>query len=477
MLSSTRLQAMRDGQDPSETTLTDTDQRRGATETPGVVAPHLFVALDCDHPEAGASRHSLANIDRVLLARGPARRFERSFDGSERVLTIRIPDPRASSRHATLERNGATFALRDLDSRNGTRLNGSPVTALTALDDGDLVQLGHTILLYREAISFPLEEPADADSTSHKASTPLATILPSLARKASSLERVGRSATPVLILGETGAGKEVLARAIHRISERKGEFVAVNCGALPAPLVEGQLFGHVRGAFSGAVGSAPGLIRSADAGTLLLDEIGDLPQPAQAALLRALQEQEVVALGDVRPVKVDFRLVAATNRPLDDLVTNGEFRRDLFARLTGFTFLLPPLRDRREDIGLLLATFAAERKLRLTPAAGCCLLAYDWPLNVRELRKAIDVSATIAGGEAIDVVHLPPEIVAHTQSASPRDRAPTPADPLRERLLASLARHEGNVSGVAREFGKARMQIQRWIRRFGVDPRSFHRGK
>jgi transcriptional regulator with PAS, ATPase and Fis domain len=301
----------------------------------------------------------------------------------------------------------------------------------------------------------------------------LVTIEPHLARRAVALGRVARSNAPVLLLGETGTGKEVLARAIHRLSGRRGTFVAVNCGALPATLVEAQLFGHVRGAFSGAAGDAPGLLRSADGGTLLFDEIGDLPGPAQAALLRVLQENEVVPLGATRPIPIDLRIVAATHRPLGELVARGEFRSDLFARLAGLTFLLPPLRERREDIGALVAAFASKMPIRLTPEAGRAILLYDWPLNVRELHRALEVAVALSDGEVIDVAHLPPAVAACASRPIPRPEEVSGEGLLQEKLTLAFARHGGNVSAVAREFGKGRMQVQRWMRRFGIDPRSF----
>jgi transcriptional regulator with AAA-type ATPase domain len=459
----------------AEETLSETEGRCIATSAPDVLAPHLFVALECDRPQAGVTRHSLANIDRVLLARGSVRESDRSFEGGERTLTVRIPDARMSSRHASLLREGINFAALDLDSRNGTLVNGTRIVAPTLLADGDLIQVGHTILRYRVAVSVPLGEPADVDSAKVKQMGPLATIDPSLARRGEVLGRVAASLSPVLLLGETGTGKEVLARAIHRLSGRSGPFVAINCGALPATLLEAQLFGHVRGAFSGALTDSPGLLRSADRGTVLLDEIGDLPAPAQAALLRALQEHEVLPVGGVRPVKVDLRILAATHRPLEKLVASGEFRSDLFARLAGFTFSLPPLRSRPEDIGLLVADFVKGRKICFTTGAGRAVLSHDWPLNIRELYQALAVAATLAGEQAIDVAHLAPavpECVAHRPSPTP---SLAPHDPLREQLIASLARHDGNISAVARELGKARMQVRRWTRRFGIDPCSFRR--
>jgi transcriptional regulator with AAA-type ATPase domain len=475
MLPSRPVPARPSAERSAEETLTDTDGRRGPATDSDVVAPHLFVVLECARPDAGVARHSLANIDRVALGRGSVRSSERAFDGNFRNLSLRIPDPRISSQHACILREGAAFSVLDLGSRNGTRVNGVRVVGPTALADGDLMQLGHAMLRYRASVTVPLGEPADVDSAKDDSPRALDTVDPSLARQGALLGRVARSTVPVLLLGETGTGKEVLARAIHRLSERKGPFVAINCGALPATLLEAQLFGHVRGAFSGAVADAPGLLRSADGGTVLLDEIGDLPGPAQAALLRALQEHEVVPVGGVRPIKIGIRIVAATHRPLEKLVACGDFRSDLFARLAGFTFRLPPLRERREDIGLLIAAFGKERAIRLKPSAARALLCHDWPLNVRELRQTLHLASALADEGAIDVQHLPPAIAASTVRSSRVMSAIAPPDALRERLIDCLARSGGNVSDVARDFGKARTQVQRWLKRYGIDARSFRK--
>src|SRR5207302_1217977 len=189
--------------------------------------------------------------------------------------------------------------------------------------------------------------------------------------------------------GETGTGKEVIARAIHAASRRPGAFVAVNCGALAPNLVESELFGHKKGAFSGATEDHNGLVRAADKGTLLLDEIGDLPVPTQAALLRVLQQREVLPLGTTKPMPVDLRVVAASHRDLEAEVGAGRFREDLWSRLAGYTAQLPALRDRREDLGLLVAALLARlvqtRPIRFTSEAGLALVQYDWPRNVREL--------------------------------------------------------------------------------------------
>jgi transcriptional regulator of acetoin/glycerol metabolism len=456
-----------------EETLQDAQGRRKLARAPEILVPHLFVALDCDRPNAGVARYSLANVDRVLIGRGSARGSVRSFEGGARLLTISIPDACVSSRHATIVRDGIDFTAVDLDSRNGTRVNGCALGEQTRLADGDLVQIGHTILRYRTAVSVPVGEAEDLDLALVDDANVLPTVDPSLARHASALQRVARSKVPVLLFGETGTGKEVLARRVHRLSGREGPFVAVNCGAIPENLVEAQLFGHVRGAFSGAVAGALGLLRSADGGTLLLDEIGDLPLTAQVALLRALQEQEVVPIGSVRSIKIDFRIVAATHQPLEQLVARGEFRSDLFARIAGFAFHLPPVRARREDIGQLVAALTRGERISLTPDAGRALLDYDWPLNVREIHQALDVAASLASERVIEVGDLPPAVAQFRSSALKTMPTTSRPDWLQTQLTASLTRHRGNISEVAREFGKARMQVQRWMKRFGMNADSF----
>jgi transcriptional regulator of acetoin/glycerol metabolism len=461
---------VRSNGDPEDETLTDDQQR--VRESKEVVAPQLTIALECDRPGTGPARHSLANIDEVVLGRGRARSYRRSFDGATRTLQIRVPDAHMSGQHARLVRCGTQFALADEGSHNGTRLNGTRIDAMTDLCDGDLVEAGHTLFRFRAAVSVPLGEHADVDASAIEAPL-LATLDAGLAKRIAGLDRIARSPVPVLLLGETGTGKEVLARAIHRQSQRTGPFVAVNCGALPASLVEAQLFGHVRGAFSGADDHAPGLFRSAHRGTLLLDEIGDLSPAGQTALLRVLQEHEVVPVGGTQPIKIDLRVVAATHRPLERLVAGGQFRSDLFGRLAGFRFSLPPLRERLDDVGLLIAALLPDRHLRLTTAAGRALLRWKWPLNARELRQALGAAAALADEGWIDLAHLPSEIAA---SAAPEPRRSIPTlthDPLADELISALARHHGNISEVAREMRKARAQIQRWLRRFAIDATSF----
>jgi transcriptional regulator with PAS, ATPase and Fis domain len=281
-------------------------------------------------------------------------------------------------------------------------------------------------------------------------------------------------------LGETGTGKELLARALHSDSKRTGPFVAVNCGALPSALVESLLFGHVRGSFSGAVRDEVGLIRSAEKGTLFLDEIGDFPLPAQASLLRVLQEREVLPVGGTRAARVDLRVVCATHRELDACVTAGSFRADLLARLDGFRRTIPPLRDRREDLGLLVATLLSklvpgnENAVSFEPSAARALASYDWPGNVRELEQTLSRALALHPDGCIGrlALGLNPRLASPHQEN--RDRVFNEQETqLRARLRDELGRYQGNVSQVARAMGKARTQVQRWIRRFGLDPEAY----
>lgn len=228
------------------------------------------------------------------------------------------------------------------------------------------------------------------------------------------VEKLARSRAPVLLLGESGTGKEVLARAIHQSSGR-GEFVPIDCGALVGPLMETELFGHTRGAFTGAAEAKKGLVELADAGTAFFDEIGDLRLDMQVKLLRLLQEREFRPVGSLHWRKLDIRVMAATHRHLAQEVASGNFRQDLYYRLKVITLRLPPLRERKQDIPLLLDHFLAQRGIQLsfTKAAMEAMLSYDWPGNVRELQNCVDSAAAFHSGPVLDVPDLPSTVQAH----------------------------------------------------------------
>jgi transcriptional regulator with GAF, ATPase, and Fis domain len=388
-----------------------------------------------------------------------------------------------SSTHARLEGALGKWKISDAGSKNGVRINNRMVSE-HSLVSGDLIELGHTLFLYEETPHGT--GPDDYDAATEREIAPgLATLVPALAADFDKLARLAPTTVPILVLGETGTGKEVVARAIHALSERAGKFVGVNSSAIPSALLESELFGSTRGAYSGSVVDRPGLVRSADRGTFFLDEIGDLPMPSQAAFLRVLQEQRVRPVGGTDTVQVDVRLVSATNRDVEGLVREGRFREDLFARIAGFRVTLPPLRERKVDLGLLvgalLARIAGPRASSVTFSLEAAreLYAYRFPLNVRELENWLATAVALAAEGPIRPDHLPDpvdfgEAPSSPESSSPVER-PLSADQLahREEVAALLREHRGNVSAAARAAGKARNQIQRWIKRYGLDPEDF----
>ena len=455
------------------------------TESPGAglapLKPHLFLVLEADRPGAGGARYALEGVDEVLIGRGPKRAAERGTFEGRRRLTVRVPGQWMSSAHTRLVLEKDGWVVEDAGSKNGTFLRGDRIDRARS-GDGDLIDAGRTFFALRAALPTPGPFARDTDWAELELLSPgLRTLLPDTAERLEALARVMSSNVSVLLFGESGTGKELLARAVHERSKRAGSFVAVNCGALPGALVESLLFGHVRGAFSSAVRDEPGLVRSAAGGTLFLDEIGDLPLPAQASLLRILQEREVLPVGGTRAVPVDLRVVSATHRPLDALAARGAFRADLLARLDGFRHTVPPLRSRREDLGLLIASLlarlgqGARDSASFTPAAVRLLASHGWPSNVRELEQALARAFALSEGNRIDAPALS---LGSSMAAASGSAGLGEADArLREQLIAELARHQGNVSEVARSMGKARMQIQRWMQRFGVDAEAYRKAR
>ncbi len=303
------------------------------------------------------------------------------------------------------------------------------------------------------------------------------------------LRRVAPSDSTVLICGESGTGKELVARALHRNSRRAdGPFVGINCATLTATLLESELFGHERGAFTGAVVRRTGKVEVADGGTLFLDEVGEIPLELQAKLLRVLQEREFERVGGNKPIKVDVRVVAATNRELEKSIAEGTFREDLFYRLNVITLSLPPLRLRTGDIARLAEHFVTAHGqsqgrpgLRLSPAAGKCLARYRWPGNVRELSNAIERAVVLAEGASIEVEDLP-ETVAEA-AGDPAAGAPAAGDPsedlassyhqsvaeAKKRILRdALAEADGNFATAARRLGLRRTYLHRLVSNLGL---------
>jgi len=432
----------------------------------------------------------LDEVESVEIGRSPDSTAARVDQQGQGRLALRLPDSWISSSHALIHRVMGSWVIEDAKSKNGTAVNGQWIKR-AELVDGDLIEVGHAFLSFRAALPGPSKGPAlvKADGLRESAAG-LATLVPLLAEEFEKLEAIAPSSVSIVIRGESGTGKEVVANGIHRLSGRSGPFVAVNCGAISKALVESELFGYRKGAFSGAEEDRMGLVRTADRGTLFLDEIGDLPLSAQAVLLRVLQEGEVLPVGASRPSKVDIRLLAATHRDLDAMVEKNEFRSDLLARISGFALSLPPLRQRREDLGLLISRLLkrdmVERssQVEFSNDAARALLSYPWPLNVRELEKYLLPAVLLARTGPVEVAHFPESIRGAAAKKAWQRLGGVPEEREQKRLSESdrrrreeirtlLERHGGNVTAVAQALGKARTQVQRWIKRYRLDLKDF----
>ncbi len=377
---------------------------------------------------------------------------------------LRIDEASVSRRHASLHHEPGLDAVqvRDLGSKNGTWVNGRRVDS-EHLASGSVLRLGDAVLAYSELVvpsGLPAPQPAPGTSLAR-------TWVEALA------DRAAPSDLPVLILGPTGAGKELLARRIHDHSGRPGPLVAVNCATFSRELLGSELFGHVRGAFSGAVGNRRGLFGQADRGTVFLDEVAELPGDQQAALLRAVQECRIRPVGADREHAVDVRIVAATHQDLERRQREGAFREDLLSRLSAVSLRLPGLAERREEILPLFRGFLGHPAPPLTTAAAEALLLYQWPRNVRELQQAAHGARLFATEvREIDLPVLPTTVQrGASMTPAPPQTSSGSARPTRAELEALLDEHEGNVAAVARSLGQHRGQVYRWLEKYGLQPR------
>jgi len=392
---------------------------------------------------------------------------------------VQLPtDAKTSRSHLklVLEAGGGAVKLVN-SSRNGTKVNGVRIDGEIFLSDNDVVRVGDSCFVFRW---YP-EKENDAEVEGLLGAAPI------IASLRATMALVGPSESIVLLLGDTGVGKEVVARGLHALSERKGAFVAVNCGAIPETLAESQLFGHTKGSFTGANEDHPGYFRAAKGGTLFLDEVGELSEFLQPKLLRVLDTHEVYSVGATTPTKVDMRIIAATNRDLLKEVQEGGFRGDLYARLAEITIDIPPLRERREDVLTLLGSELGEDAPPLKPALAEAMLLHPWPFNVREaIKVARDLKIRGAGAEALGLslvkgrIHPPATSVAAVPVV---DGAPAPvptpsaqeapAIPTEAELEALLREHKGVISRVARATGRSRTQVYRWIEQYGLKPEEY----
>jgi transcriptional regulator with PAS, ATPase and Fis domain len=414
--------------------------------------------------------------------------------GRSRDCELRIDIPSLSRHHVRIVVDGAHFVVEDLGSSNGTHVGGRRLATneRVVVEPGTAIAVGGALLL----LVAPPTDTAEATGTTTQATATQATVLqgdaaadsrrfpervpePKVRAEATPMnavhqlvDLVARSNLSVILLGETGVGKEVTAARVHAQSVRADKrFVQINCAALSDPLLESELFGHEKGAFTGAVQQKQGLIEAADGGTLFLDELGEMSLTMQAKLLRAVEAGEVTRVGALKPRQVDVRFVAATHRDLDALVTAGSFREDLFFRLNGLTIVIPPLRERRAEVLPFAHSFLVEACARagratprIGPEASAKLLEHTWPGNVRELKNVMARAAVLATGDVVGTEHIifgRPSVAAVVVTPTSRVEPVThlPDEDERRRILEALDQCGGNQTEAAARLGISRRTL------------------
>lgn len=375
--------------------------------------------------------------------------------GRSESAAISLADNRVSTQHARLRRRRDTKRLEIIDegSTNGTYVDGELVPS--AIPEAfSVFRFGDSIVLFEEALH-------TTDVLDPRQSLAWVTLMRE-ARHAAILE------TPILLNGPTGAGKGYLAERIAENSGRSGPLIKVNCAAMPADLVESELFGHVKGAFTGANADKLGLFQAAQGGTIFLDEIGAVPAEFQAKLLTCIEERVVRRVGDTRSTSIDVRIIAATNIDVPKAVSNGSFRRDLYYRLSSIRLDVAPLTRRRVDIIPILTSAIGRSDHRAFSAEALeALLLYEWPGNVRELLNLAQTLPTDA--DRIDYHALPAEMTEFIRArAKVRDRSNQDVMPRRKTLIEGLVETDGNVSELARRLGCHRTQLARWLKGYGI---------
>lgn len=433
-------------------------------------------------PEELAVRHQGYRLQ-VLSGKLRGRQIEVLTDhvvvGKSRQCDVVLPDDSVSRQHVEIRREGDDYRVTDRGSTNGTFIGNARVTD-GFLKPGDVLGVGKVQLRFvpRDARAEIL--PSDQESFGEVLGRSLA-----MRRVFGVLERVAQTDVTILVEGETGTGKDLIARAVHRASSRaEGPYVVVDCGAVAPQLLEAELFGRDEAGEA----ARPGAFELADGGTVFLDEVGELPKDLQPKLLRVLENQRLRRVGTSQEVDLDLRVVAASHRPLRELVDEGEFREDLYFRLAVVNPVLPPLRDRREDIPLLIEHFSRRLPPGMWKAPGpeamARLSGYAWPGNVRELRNVVERSAYLTPDGVIDLIT--------PGAARAGESAPVEFDPTltfreqKERAVELfeeaylqwlLQRAEGNISRAAREADMDRKYLHKLLRRYGIDAKRFSRAR
>lgn len=399
---------------------------------------------------------------------------EMSIIGADTLNAIPLRGEALADRHARVEKKDSGYMIRDLRSETGTYVNGARIQEAW-LSDGDVVRVGDQELTF-------CAEPIKTEN-----GIGLKSKNESWNQTLQSLGNVARTEFPILLLGPSGTGKEVLAEALHSHSSRSmGPFVRVNCSALTETLIESELFGHIKGSFTGAIADRKGAFEAARGGTLFLDEIGDLPYGLQAKLLRALENNEIRPVGADRTVKTDVRIIAATHQNLNDQIQSGAFRNDLYYRLSVINVTPPSLKDRMEDFEELLYCFARTMRVRFSFNAIQSLKRHSWPGNIRELRNTVARASAYFPKQTILESHLPQILdgIALRQAQPYAGAAPVsmPGElPVikeieKQMILKRLAANQGNQRRTANDLGMPKSTLHDRLRLYQIDPRQFQKG-
>jgi DNA-binding NtrC family response regulator len=401
--------------------------------------------------------------------------------GKSRSCDVVLPDDSVSRVHAEIRRDGEAYRIIDKSSTNGSFIDQARVSD-AFLKPGDVLGIGKVQIRFlpRDARAELL--PSESERFGDVIGKSLA-----MRKIFGVLERVATTDVTILLEGETGTGKDLIARAVHQVSDRhEGPFVVVDCGAVAPNLIESELFGHEKGAFTGAHQRRQGAFELADKGTVFLDEIGELPKDLQPKLLRVLETHRLRRVGGTEEVDADIRVIAATHRQLRTQVENGEFREDLYFRLAVVAATIPPLRERREDIPLLIEHFSRRLPPGMwkppDPEAMARLVGYDWPGNVRELRNVVERSAYLSPTGVIDLITTgrkptgAGEQVEFDPTLTFREQKERAVELFEEAYLAWLMqRAEGNISRAAREADMDRKYLHKLLRRYGIDAKQWSR--
>ncbi len=401
--------------------------------------------------------------------------------GKSRTCDVVLPDDSVSRVHAEIRRDGESYRIVDKSSTNGSFIDQARVTD-AFLKPGDVLGIGKVQIRFlpRDARAELL--PSESERFGEVIGKSLA-----MRKIFGVLERVASTDVTILLEGETGTGKDLIARAVHQTSNRhEGPFVVVDCGAVAPNLIESELFGHEKGAFTGAHQRRQGAFELADKGTVFLDEIGELPKDLQPKLLRVLETHRLRRVGGTEEVDADIRVIAATHRQLRVQVEAGEFREDLYFRLAVVAATIPPLRERREDIPLLIEHFSRRLPPGMwkppDPEAMARLVGYDWPGNVRELRNVVERSAYLSPTGVIDLITTgrkptgTNEQVEFDPTLTFREQKERAVELFEEAYLAWLMqRAEGNISRAAREADMDRKYLHKLLRRYGIDAKQWSR--